>query len=118
MSKPKKNGVHLDSYVSTDIFNRLDRYYTRTGIPKSSVVAMALVQFFRRFSKEIRNNNISKIASNAPTIKTKDSRHLHCYIEKNIVEELNRYCEDTHVPKRLVLSIAITQFFDDIKEAR
>ena len=118
MSKPKKNGVHLDSYVSTDIFNRLDRYYTRTGVPKSSVVAMALVQFFKNFSKEIRENNISKIANKAPTIKTKDSRHLHCYISKTIVDELDRYCEDTSVPKRLVISIAITQFLDGIRADR
>lgn len=46
----------------------------------------------------------------------KDGEFLHCYIKSNIMNDLNKFCEDTGFSKTAAVEKALTQYLGDDKE--
>lgn len=42
MARQKKDAKHVTYFISTDILDKLDKYYKDTGIPKTTIVEKAL----------------------------------------------------------------------------
>lgn len=42
----------------------------------------------------------------------KDGEFLHCYIRSNIMNELNKFCEDTGFSKTVAVEKALSQYLD------
>lgn len=49
----------------------------------------------------------------------KDEKFLNCYVDRKILEKLERYCESTSIPKTAVVEKALSQYlmrFEAISE--
>ena len=42
MAKPKKNGHYYNTYMDSELYDRLTKYNAETSIPKTAVVEKAL----------------------------------------------------------------------------
>ena len=43
----------------------------------------------------------------------KDGRFLNCYIDKTVLEQLERYCKETGLPKTTAIERILTCYFDN-----
>lgn len=46
----------------------------------------------------------------------KDGEFLHCYIKSNIMNDLNKFCEDTGFSKTAAVEKALTQYLENDTE--
>ena len=51
VGRPKKNGKHVNCYVREDIANALEELTIKTGLPKTTVVEKALIEYIERYKK-------------------------------------------------------------------
>lgn len=42
----------------------------------------------------------------------KDGRYLNCYLENQVLERLEKYCEDTGLTKTVAIERILGKFFD------
>ena len=49
MPRAKKDGKFLNCYVDKEILEKLEQYWEKTSIPKTSVVEKALSQYLMQF---------------------------------------------------------------------
>ena len=43
----------------------------------------------------------------------KDGQYINCYVEKEVVETLEQYCEETGLTKTVAIERILSKFFDE-----
>ena len=43
----------------------------------------------------------------------KDGQYINCYIEKDVVETLEQYCNETGLTKTVAIERILTKYFDE-----
>lgn len=43
----------------------------------------------------------------------KDGQYINCYVEKDVVEKLERYCNATGLTKTVAIERILTKYFDE-----
>jgi len=51
VGRPKKEGQYINCLIQKNIAERLDKFVTETGLPKTSAVEHALIQYLDNYDK-------------------------------------------------------------------
>lgn len=44
----------------------------------------------------------------------KDGKFLNCYVDKEILEKLEQYCEKTSIPKTAIVEMALKEYLNKV----